>query len=175
VALYGHLTFGDPLVVKYEGDDARVVVGRYSSIGEGVEFLVGGNHRMDWVSTFPFRVMLGLPGALKDGHPWSKGDIVVGSDVWIGRQALVLSGVRIGHGAVVAARATVAEDVPPYAIVAGNPARVVKYRVDSAHVEQLLAISWWDWPDEVVRERIADLNGLDHASFISKYGSRADE
>src|SRR4051794_13799349 len=83
-----------PIVRRYTGDQARVVVGSFCSIARDVEFLVGGNHRVDWVSTFPFRITFGLPGALRDGHPSTKGDILVGHDVWIGAGATILSGVE---------------------------------------------------------------------------------
>ena len=155
----GRETYGEPKVIVGEGDTRVVRIGAFCSIGTDVTFLVGGNHRTDWISTFPFRLVWRLPGALEDGHPATKGDIEVGNDVWFGRDALVLSGVRIGNGAVIAARAVVTKDVRPYAVVAGNPAREVRRRFSDADVERLEALRWWDWPLERISEAVPMLNG----------------
>jgi acetyltransferase-like isoleucine patch superfamily enzyme len=164
-----HGSYAQPFVYYNEGDTARVTIGRYCSIAAGVGIMPGGNHRTDWVSTYPFRIRYGLDGANLDGHPATKGDVVIGNDVWIGNGALILSGVTIGDGAVVGAQAVVTRDVPPYAIVAGNPARVVGHRFSEPERDQLLAIRWWDWPEEVVLERVADLNGADVETFLRRY------
>jgi acetyltransferase-like isoleucine patch superfamily enzyme len=134
--------------------EAHVQVGSFTGIHASVVFVLGGYHYMDWVTTFPIRDrLMGKKGA--DG-PFAKGSTEVGSDVWIGYEAMVLSGVKIGHGAVVGARAVVTKDVRPYAIVAGNPARELKRRFSDEQVEALLRIKWWEWPDEKVFE-LADL------------------
>jgi acetyltransferase-like isoleucine patch superfamily enzyme len=162
-------SYGQPFVVYHEGDVAKVTIGKYCSIAAGVRFMPGGNHRTDWVSTYPFRLRYGLPGALADGHPTTKGDIVVGNDVWMGNEALVLSGVTIGDGAVIAAQAVVTKDVPPYAIVAGNPGRVVSMRFTEEQRQRLLAIKWWDWPETTILERVAALNGGGVEEFVARY------
>jgi hypothetical protein len=108
----------------------------------------------------------GLPGAGTDGYPNSKGDIQVGSDVWIGYGALVLSGVTIGHGSVVAANSTVITDVPPYAIVAGNPAKVIRYRHSPEQCAALLEIAWWNWPAADVDAAVDLLASADIDAFI---------
>ena len=128
---------------------------------EGVEFALGGNHRADWVSTYPFRVAFGLPGAHEDGHPRPERDIVVGNDVWLGHDALVLPGATISDGAVVGARAVVAGEVRPYAIVVGSPAREIRRRFGDEQVEALLRIRWWEWPEDVIHERIDQLSSGD--------------
>jgi virginiamycin A acetyltransferase len=151
----------DPLAferdaVLYGFGPERLVIGRFCAIAAGVRFLMpGANHADLGPSTFPFGIF---------GEPWaertmdlvmsapSRGDTVVGHDVWLGYQALVLPGVTIGHGAVVAAASVVASDVPPYAIVAGNPARMVRRRFDDEDVARLLRAAWWDWPIELVTE-----------------------
>lgn len=166
----GSHTYGDPSVVLYPGDTAKVQVGRYCAIADGTEFLVGANHRADWVTAYPLRVVLGLPGALEDGHPATKGDITIGNDVWIGTDALILSGVTVGDGAMIGAAAVVTKDVRPYAIVAGNPAREVRRRFPDDTVEALRRIAWWDWPDELVRERVGELNDPDVEAFVRAYG-----
>jgi acetyltransferase-like isoleucine patch superfamily enzyme len=170
LALGGH-SYGEPSVLVYPGDTAKARVGRYCSIADGVELMVGGNHRPDWVTTYPLRIMLGLPGALEDGHPASKGDIEVGNDVWLGSGARVLSGVTIGDGAVIGTRAVVATDVRPYAIVVGNPAREIRRRFPDPLIEALRRIAWWDWPDEVVRERVGELCSPDIEGFVRRYDS----
>jgi virginiamycin A acetyltransferase len=134
----------------------RLIIGRYCAIAAGVRFVMpGANHADLGPSTFPFGIF-GEPWAeltmdLVMGAP-SRGDTVVGNDVWLGYQALVLPGVTIGHGAVVAAASVVASDVPPYAIVGGNPARVIRRRYEDEDVERLLRAAWWDWPVELVTE-----------------------
>jgi virginiamycin A acetyltransferase len=151
----------DPLAferdaVLYAFGPERLVIGRYCAIAAGVRFLMpGANHADLGPSTFPFGIF-GEPWAERTmdlvlGAP-SRGDTVVGHDVWLGYSALVLPGVTIGHGAVVAAGSVVARDVPPYAIVAGNPARVVRRRYDDEDVERLLRAAWWDWPVALVTE-----------------------
>lgn len=141
--------------VLYAFGPERLIVGRFCAIASGVRFLMpGANHADLGPSTFPFGVF---------GPPWettmdivmsapSRGDTVVGHDVWLGYSALVLPGVTIGHGAVVAAGSVVARDVPPYAVVAGNPARVVRSRFSEEDVERLLRAAWWNWPIELVTD-----------------------
>lgn len=145
----GAYTYGRPKV-RFPESGARLVIGRYGSIADGVEILLGGNHRLDWVTSYPFPALPGLwPKAVGiTGFDATRGDVVIGHDVWLGSQCMVMSGVAIGHGAVVAARAVVTKDVPAYAIVAGNPARVVRLRFDEATVASLLESRWWDLPKE---------------------------
>jgi acetyltransferase-like isoleucine patch superfamily enzyme len=168
-ATVGAHTYGPFTVHAGPGDRARLSIGAYTSIAAGVEFALGGNHRADWVSTYPFRVAFGLAGAHDDGHPRPERDIFVGSDVWLGYSALVLPGARIGDGAVVGARTVVAKDVRPYAIVVGSPAREVRRRFDDDQVEALLRIRWWDWSDDVVRDRVGQLSSGDVDGFIAAH------
>lgn len=171
-ATVGAHSYGAFRVNVGPGEDARLLIGSYCSIAREVEFQLGGNHRVDWVSTFPFRAAWGLPGALQDGHPRAERDTVVGSDVWIGTQALILPGARIGHGAVIGARAVVAGEVRPYAIVVGCPAREIRRRFDDAHVERLLELRWWDWPEERVRASIDLLSSPDVDGLLETAGDR---
>jgi acetyltransferase-like isoleucine patch superfamily enzyme len=159
-----------PHIYYHEGDTARVRIGRYCSIAAEVAIMPGGNHLTSWVSMYPFRIRYGLDGAGRDGHPATKGDVVIGNDVWIGSGALILSGVTVGDGAVIAARSVVTKDVSPYAIVAGSPARVVAHRFSEEEREHLLRIRWWDWPEEVVLARVDALNGSDIKTFLNQFG-----
>lgn len=149
----GAFTYGRPKV-RFPESGARLSIGRYGSIADGVEILLGGNHRTDWTTTYPFPALPNLwPAAHRmGGHDATRGDVTIGHDVWLGSQTMIMSGVTIGHGAVVAARAVVTRDVPPYAIVAGNPARVVRLRLPEAQVEALLASRWWELSPERVSQ-----------------------
>jgi acetyltransferase-like isoleucine patch superfamily enzyme len=151
----GPYSYGRPKV-RFPESGARLAIGRFCSIADGVEILLGGNHRLDRTTTYPFPAMPRLwpEAAGLDGRHSSNGDVVIGHDVWLGSQSLVLSGVAIGHGAVVAARAVVTRDVPPYAIVAGNPARLVRYRMSEERIAVLLASRWWDLPEAQIRRLI---------------------
>jgi acetyltransferase-like isoleucine patch superfamily enzyme len=161
--------------VAYRGDVASVRIGSFTSIATGVEIVPGGGHNIDWVTTFPLRLKFRLPGALEDGHPASKGPIVIGSDVWLGRNSLVLSGVAIGDGAVVAAGAVVASDVPAYAIAGGVPAKVLRYRFAPHQISALQRIRWWEWSDEDIASRAGLLCSTDVDEFIRRYDPDPDE
>jgi hypothetical protein len=121
------------------------------------------------VTTFPIRERFGLPPA-DDGFPSSRGDISVADDVWIGFGVTVLSGVRIGHGAVVAAGALVTRDVPPFAVVGGTPARVLSYRCSDAVGEAIVRSRWWEWPDDEIRRRVDELNDWPASTATDRWG-----
>ncbi len=165
----GDWTYGLPHV-DYLGPGRQVTVGRFCSIGPHVAILLGGNHSTDTVSTYPFHELMGRDPAVPPMDR-TKGNVTIGNDVWIGRAALILSGVTVGDGAVVGAAAVVTRDVAPYSIVAGNPARHVRFRVDEALVPALLRLRWWDWPDDTIRAAQVDLLSTDVAGFVRKYGS----
>ena len=134
-----------------DSDADKLVIGSFCSIGSGAAFIMAGNqgHRHDWISTLPFFWMPEVPafeGARNGFQP--AGDTVVGHDVWIGSEAIVMPGVRIGDGAVIATRAVVTRDVAPYSIVGGNPAAPIRTRFDAARIALLLDMQWWDWSDE---------------------------
>jgi acetyltransferase-like isoleucine patch superfamily enzyme len=165
----GRASYGNPKIPTFPGDTAHVRIGSFVSIALDVVLMDGGNHRTDWVTVFPLRGSLGLPGAFEDGHPASKGDIQIGNDVWIGRGAHVLSGVTVGDGAVIAAYSVVTKDVRPYAIVAGNPAREIRRRFTDGQIESLLAIAWWNWPTDKILEHVSDLSSPDIDAFIVRH------
>lgn len=150
----GEFSYGKPKV-RFPESGKKLTIGRFCSIADKVEILLGGNHRLDWGTTYPFSALRDLwPSAPEtDEYHSSRGDVTIGHDVWLGSGAIVLSGVTIGHGAVVAAHAVVTRDVPPYAIVGGNPAKVIRYRFDEATIAALLEAGWWELP----REKVATL------------------
>ncbi|WGS63892.1 CatB-related O-acetyltransferase [Marinitoga aeolica] len=132
----GNYSYGPLEVHSWGANNERLEIGNFVSIASGVKFILGGNHTIDTFSTYPFKVkFLG-----EKREAWSKGPIVVEDDVWIGMDSMILSGVKIGKGAIIAARSVISKDVPPYAIVAGNPARVIKFRFKKELIEKLLKI-----------------------------------
>ena len=145
-------SYGNPKVRVWSRKDAVVTVGKYCSIADNVNFVIDGNHSLTLFSTFPFLERLGwkeyVPGNYGKENP------VVGNDVWIGSDVVIYSGVNIGDGAVVAGQSVVTKSVPPYAVVAGNPAVIKKYRFNQENILQLLDLKWWDLPEQVIREKI---------------------
>ncbi len=141
-------------------DVDKLIIGNYCSIGSGAVFMMAGNqgHRTDWISTFPFYYQANIFKKAK--NPYQKmGNTIIGHDVWIGSEAMIMAGVTIGSGAVIASRAMVTKDVEPYAVVGGNPAKVIKYRFASDEIEKLLSLKWWDWSEEQIKEQMGLLCG----------------
>ncbi|WP_457580288.1 CatB-related O-acetyltransferase [Ensifer canadensis] len=135
-------------------EGACLDVSSFCSVARGVTFVLGGNHRSDWVTTFPFGHIFTdeLGGNEITGHPSTNGDISIGHDVWIGSRATIMSGVRIGDGAIVAANAHVVKDIAPYEIWGGNPARKIKDRFPQELRDMLLVLQWWTLELEQIRE-----------------------
>jgi virginiamycin A acetyltransferase len=162
-----HHDFNDPtdfetenvLYLNAENDD-KLIIGKYVSIASGVRFMMNGaNHKMDSFATFPFPVVAdnwGLDQARQEA--WDiEGDTVIGNDVWIGYESLIMPGVHVGDGAIVAARSLVADDVPPFTVVGGVPARVIKKRFSDDTVVLLQKLKWWDWDAKKVRANVTAL------------------
>ena len=169
---FGRETYGVPNIPTYIHDTTRLRVGNYTSIAGGSTIMLGGKHPTDRVTTFPHRIIMNMDGAGTDGFPIATGDTVIGSDVWICIGALIVSGVTVGDGAIVAGGAVVTKDVPPYAIVGGSPARVISYRHTEEQRAALLEIKWWDWPEDEVRDAVPLLSGDDIDAFIDYARSR---
>lgn len=164
---FGDYTYGKPKILEWD-NATRLTVGKYCSISDDVTFILGGNHRSDWITTYPFPALSQFwpKSANITGHPATNGDIKVGSDVWIGYGATIMSGVEIGHGAIIAAKALVAKDVPPYAIVGGNPAKVIRYRFDQDVISGLLKQAWWEWPHNMVEKNVESLCEKPTSEFL---------
>ena len=154
-------------------DEYKIVLGKYNSVGRDCNFFLHANHRPDWVTTSS--QLLGPVNQeiaemhMNMGHPSCKGDIIIENDVWIGAKSTIMSGVRICNGAVIGGGSVVTKDVPPYAIVAGNPAKVVKMRFSEIQIKELLNISWWNWEEDKIKEN-AMLMWCDNIDeFINKF------
>ena len=149
----GKYTYGELNVLNFS-EDKRLSIGNYCSIASNVTFAVCSEHTMNTISTFPFKVKCLSSVAFE---ALSKGDIIVEDDVWIGQNAVVLSGVRIGQGAIVAAGAIVTKDVPPYAIVGGNPAKIIKYRFKQELIDELIKVDFGALSRTEINEHIDEL------------------
>lgn len=150
------------VLYNYDFSKVKLVIGKFCAIAAETRFIMTGDHKLDAISTYPFPIF---------GHGWEsafnvhdlpvKGDIIVGHDVWFGYDSLVMNGVTIGNGAIIAAKAVVVKDVPAYSIVAGNPAKVVKMRFDDKTIDRLQKIAWWDWKIEKINKHLKLLCHLD--------------
>jgi chloramphenicol O-acetyltransferase type B len=149
-------------------DEDRLDIGKFCGIAPGVRFIFG-NHPLEKVTTYPLRTIL-CEKWLNNVDAVSRGPIVVGNDVWIASESIVLSGVTIGDGAVIGAGSIVTRDVAPYALAAGVPARHIRYRFEEHQIARLLQIRWWDWPEETIRENIDAFYG-DVESFITRFAA----
>ena len=139
--------------IRFATGKDRIIIGAFCSMARDVEFLLGGEHPTNWLSTYPFFVFTDdWPNRTSEGYYGVKGDIVIGNDVWIGTGVTILSGVTIGDGAIIGANALVTKDVEPYTIVGGNPAKPIRKRFDEETIAMFLEIKWWEWPDEIIRE-----------------------
>lgn len=150
------------VLYNYDFSKVKLVIGKFCAIAAETRFIMTGDHKLDAISTYPFPIF---------GHGWEsafniddlpvKGDIIVGHDVWFGYDALVMNGVTIGNGAIIAARAVVVKDVPAYSIVAGNPAKVVKMRFDDKTIDRLQKIAWWNWDIQKINTHLKLICNLD--------------
>ncbi|WP_372993612.1 CatB-related O-acetyltransferase [Sulfitobacter sp.] len=157
----GRFTYGKGgLIVKQWNEGAALTIGSFCSIAKDVTIILGGNHRTDWVTTFPFgHIYQDTLGDVRpEGHPATRGEVIIGHDVWLGYNATILSGISIGTGAVVAANATVTRDIAPYEIWGGNPARRIGSRFEPEMVDRLLTLEWWNLPESVIRKIVPDLS-----------------
>lgn len=141
-------------------------IGKYCSIAGGVKFLFRGKHNVDWVSTYPFQPMMNLDVPLNDLPLHSP--INIGNDVWIATDVKIMQGVTIGDGAVIAQESLVTKSVPPYAIVGGNPAKIIRYRFSPSEIEQLLELKWWDLTEGQIKEIAKYLTSNDIKKCIAQ-------
>ena len=154
-------------------DQYTVNLGKYNSIGRECNFFLHANHREDWITTSS--QLFGPVTAeiadmhMKMGHPTCKGNIRIENDVWIGAKSTIMSGIQINNGAIIAAGSTVTKDVPPYAIVAGNPGRIVKFRFQKNQIIKLLKIAWWNWDEDKIKNEAMNMWSDNIDLFISRH------
>lgn len=169
----GDWTYGNPTIKTWD-QNTKLTIGKFCSIAGNVQILLGGEHRKDWITTYPFNIFFTKAKNIK-GHPQTKGDIIIGNDVWICQNAIILSGVNIGNGAIIGAGSVVSKNIPPYAIAAGNPITVISYRFTAEQITALEEISWWNWPIDTVVGAIPELLSENIQSFIDRYQSKNSE
>jgi len=170
---YGKYTYGKIITHSY-GEEAALTVGNFCSIAENVHVYLGGNHRTNWVTTYPFGhihkdIYYNFDGV---GHPTTKGDVTIGNDVWIASNVVIMSGVKVGDGAVIANNSHIVKDVEPYSIVGGNPAKLIKYRFTEEQIKSLLAIKWWYWDDADINKCLYMLCSENIDDFIELASSK---
>ncbi|MBN2469067.1 MAG: CatB-related O-acetyltransferase [Deltaproteobacteria bacterium] len=149
-------------VVKQLAQGSRI--GNFCSISSGLQFIFRGKHMVDWVSTYPFRDMWQMDVPLNSLPQYDP--IVVGNDVWIATNAKIMQGVKVGDGAVIAQESFVTKDVPPYSIVGGYPAEIIRYRFSKSQICELLKIAWWNWDDDTIKRVVPYLVNKDVNEFI---------
>lgn len=160
----GAYTYGNPI---RRGTGNKVTIGKFCSIAEGVIFDGGFSHNTNNISTFPFHTFV---DSSLESNIVIKGDINIGNDVWLGEQSVIMSGVTIGHGAVIGMRAIISKNVPPYAIVVGAPQRILRMRFDPDRIKKLLDIAWWDFSESDIILAAPLLQSNDIDKFIKVYG-----
>ena len=150
------------VLYHYSFSEDKLIIGKFCALATGIKFIMNGaNHKISGFSTYPFYIF---------GNGWDtvtpkenelpfKGDTIVGNDVWIGYKSTIMPGVKIGDGAIIAAKSVVTNDVPPYTIVGGNPAKIIKPRFDDDTIKKLLKIAWWDWEIELISANLEQIVG----------------
>lgn len=162
----GKHTFRHPFILSWRRNE-KLVIGNFCMIAPRVIILLGGEHETTRVTCYPLKQR--LQGITDDSADrTSKGPVTIGNDVWIGTRVVILSGVTVGDGAIIAAGSVVTHDVPPYAIVAGTPAEIVKYRFSEQQTAKLLDIAWWNWSDQKIKENM-DWFDRNIDEFIEKF------
>lgn len=167
------LNFENNVLYHFPFIGDKLIIGKFCAIASDVQFIMNGaNHKMTGISTFPFNIFGGdwadVAPAMTD-LPF-KGDTIVGNDVWIGYKAVIMPGIKIGDGAIIAAHTVVTKDVAPYSIVGGNPSRLIRERFSDTDIERLLAISWWNWDIEKITAALplivsGDIGALDKTKY----------
>lgn len=166
----GTYASSEPLIRPHHPNN-QVLIGKFCSIANSVTIFAGGNHPIDFVSTHPLKLFFGagdFPGWTNDCGDGNE-ITSIGNDVWLGHGCTILSGANIGDGAIIGAQAVVRGQIPPYAIVMGNPAIIVRYRFDEQIINQLLALKWWDWPIEKIKSEVSVLTSNNITNFLNQH------
>lgn len=166
----GEYSYGTPKIVWDKYSSSKIEIGKFCSLANNVTIHNGSNHNINWVSTYPHRIMFNMQGKFSDGHPATKGNVIIGNDVWVGEGSTIFSGVRIGDGAVIAGNSVVVKDVEPYSVYGGAPAQFIKYRFPEDKIKNLLLISWWNWDLNKIKKYVPLLCSENIDEFITKHG-----
>lgn len=176
----GHLSIGDysymagPARISSLAD-TKISIGKFVSIASGVQ-IIGALHKSH-ITNYSLTRLLPISERSQYQHGISKGDINIGNDVWIGTNAIILSGVNIGDGAIIGAGSVVTKDIPAYAVVVGVPAKIIKYRFDDESIEQLLKTKWWDWGDDIIFKNVDKFfnDGVSISEFVAISENKSSE
>jgi acetyltransferase-like isoleucine patch superfamily enzyme len=174
----GKFTYGVQNIELVHHENCPLLsIGRFCSIAGDVQIFLGAYHRSDWVSTYPFLSVYHpmFDKSRREGFPKSNGPVTIGNDVWIGNGVTIMSGVRIGDGAILAAGAHVINDVEPYAIVGGNPAKLIKHRFNQDICNELIRLQWWNWPLQTILKHQDMLSSnpiLEHLKTLNSQGQQ---
>jgi Acetyltransferase (isoleucine patch superfamily) len=163
----GENTYGIPKVHFGIDEGTELFIGKFCSIGKGCHIYLGGNHRLDWITTYPFYRFYSDYVQI-DFTKASKGNVVIENDVWIGANVTILSGVKIGNGAVIGACSVVTKDIPAYAVAVGNPARIIRFRFGKEEIKKLEEIEWWNWDWKEIYKEIPKLLSNDLKGLFNK-------
>jgi acetyltransferase-like isoleucine patch superfamily enzyme len=164
----GKYTYGNPKI-NFDNNYSNLTIGKFCSIGTNVSIYLGGEHRTDYISTYPFGYLHKNIFNLNRQYDekFTKGNVVIGNDVWIADNVTIMSGITIGDGAVIANNSHVIKNVEPYTIVGGNPARYIKHRFSQEQIDKLLKIQWWNWDDQKINSQVELLHDTNIDNFIN--------
>lgn len=164
----GEASYGLP-IVHDNHERSTLQIGAYCSIASNVQIFLGGQHKTNWVSNYPFPFFFEMDAEYREEYVagGSRGNVIIGSDVWLCANCIILSGVTIGHGAVIANGAVISRDVPPYAVMAGNPAKQIKWRFDEPTRNSLLEAAWWHWPKDEIKHVLDKICSTDLTDFLN--------
>jgi acetyltransferase-like isoleucine patch superfamily enzyme len=170
----GSYTYGSQNIKIYQwGENKKLYIGKFCSLADNIKIYLGGNHRVDWITTYPFGLInekiFNTYNVKHNGHPKSNGDVVIGNDVWIGNDVTIMSGINISDGAVIAANSHVVKNIEPYSIVGGNPARLIKKRFSEDQIQKLQEIKWWDWENDKINKNLSLICSDNIQIFIDKF------
>lgn len=170
-------TYAVNMNIHYGRRDTNILIGRYCSLSDNIQFIMSDEHELDRVSTHPFRNIINIMNnqgmkTYADNENKKRCQVIIGHDVWIGMNVTILGGVRIGTGAVIAAGSLVTKDVPPYTVVGGCPAKTIRMRLPGDLVRKLLSVRWWNWPYQVIVDRLREMD--DPKLFVDRYYEEDD-
>ena len=181
IASAGEFTYGlNNIQVRYVGE-AELHIGNFCSIADNLTVFLGGNHKHDFISTYPFGLTDFISkwesaGFKPEPYQTSKGDVRIGNDVWIGSNVTIMSGVQIGDGAVIAANSHVVSNVEPYSLIGGNPAKLIRKRFSDNYCETLLSLKWWNWPtDKIIKAQGILMSELSETTILRLMELSSDE